>query len=157
MQMSRRNRQIILLSVLIALTLGFIWGNSLLPSEISSGISGSVAELVNKIFGAVFPGYSPSAEAGGDGLIRKLAHFTEFMVLGIELTVLVYRILRSNIVLPPFCGLLAALCDETIQLFSEGRGSKVSDVWIDFAGVMVGFLLVILISRKRSGSRENDV
>ncbi len=143
--MSRRRTQIIILSILIVVTLGFIWGNSMLSAEDSSEISGSVLEFIENILERIFPWYSPS-EAAGDTLIRKLAHFTEFMILGIELTILIYRLLKKTLVLPPFCGLLAALCDETIQIFSDGRGSLVSDVWIDFGGVLVGFILVVLIS-----------
>ena len=35
--------------------------------------------------------------------------------------------------------------DETIQLFSPGRSSQVTDVWIDFAGVVTGTLLAFLV------------
>ena len=41
---------------------------------------------------------------------------------------------------PALLGVLTALCDETIQLFYAGRGSRVTDVWIDFAGVVTGIL-----------------
>ena len=33
-------------------------------------------------------------------------------------------------------GLLTALTDETIQLFVPGRSGQVTDIWIDFSGVM---------------------
>ena len=42
-------------------------------------------------------------------------------------------------------GLMTALTDETIQLFSLGRSSQVTDVWIDFAGVVTGTLLAFLV------------
>ncbi len=151
--MSRRNIQIIILSILIVVTLGFIWGNSMLPAEDSSEISGSLLEFIEGILERIFPWYSPSAETG-DTLIRKLAHFAEFMLLGIELTILVYRLLKRSLVLPPFCGLLVAVYDETLQLFSDGRSSQVSDVWIDFGGVLVGFLFVFLISYIRQHKRS---
>lgn len=35
--------------------------------------------------------------------------------------------------------------DETIQIFSPGRGSSLIDVWIDFSGVCLGFLLSRLL------------
>ena len=37
-------------------------------------------------------------------------------------------------------GLLTALTDETIQLFVPGRSGQVTDIWIDFSGVMTAFL-----------------
>ena len=43
------------------------------------------------------------------------------------------------------CDKLTALTDETIQLFSPGRSSQVTDVWIDFAGVVTGTLLAFLV------------
>ena len=46
---------------------------------------------------------------------------------------------------PLLAGLMTALTDETIQLFSLGRSSQVTDVWIDFAGVVTGTLLAFLV------------
>ena len=43
------------------------------------------------------------------------------------------------------CDKLTALTDETIQLFSPGRSSQVTDVWIDFAGVVTGTLLAAFL------------
>ena len=42
---------------------------------------------------------------------------------------------------PILGGLLTALTDETIQLFSPGRSSQVLDVWLDFMGVLAGLLV----------------
>lgn len=44
-----------------------------------------------------------------------------------------------------FAGLITALMDETIQLFSAGRSSQVTDVWIDFAGCVVGIVVCTAI------------
>ena len=42
-----------------------------------------------------------------------------------------------------FAGLLAAVIDETIQLFVEGRAGMIVDVWIDLGGVVFGSLLML--------------
>lgn len=87
-----------------------------------------------------------------DQLVRKLAHFAEFGLLGCELAALLVvrdRVGSQDIANCLFAGLSAALIDETIQLFTN-RGSQVQDVWLDFAGVCsgIGLALVILaISR----------
>jgi len=53
-----------------------------------------------------------------------------------------------------FAGLAVAIVDETIQIFSA-RGSQVSDVLLDFSGVVAGvvitlfFYAVIVRSRKK--------
>ena len=44
-------------------------------------------------------------------------------------------------------GALAALCDETIQLFVPGRSGQIADVWLDTAGCLTGALLTLLIFR----------
>lgn len=44
-------------------------------------------------------------------------------------------------------GTLAALCDETIQLFVPGRSGQIADVWLDTAGCLTGALLTLLIFR----------
>ena len=58
---------------LTACCLVFIWGNSLLPGE----ISGAISDFVKNILAAIFEQGKPEPENGGF-LLRKLAHFTEF-------------------------------------------------------------------------------
>ena len=53
---------------------------------------------------------------------------------------------------------LAALCDETIQLFVPGRSGQITDVWLDTAGYLTGALLTLLLfflCRKRPKQRKN--
>ena len=42
-------------------------------------------------------------------------------------------------------GLLTAVTDETIQRYVAGRSSQVTDVWIDFAGVVAGMLVSLVL------------
>ena len=70
----------VLLLILIVLTLLFIWGNSLLSREQSSDESAWVMHLVTPLLEA-FVGKGNVTEH----LVRKLAHFTEFAMLGFEL------------------------------------------------------------------------
>ena len=48
---------------------------------------------------------------------------------------------------PALLGLLTALTDETIQRFYAGRGSSVTDVWIDFAGVLCGMAAAFVLTQ----------
>ncbi len=76
-------------------------------------------------------------------LIRKLAHFTLYFVLGI----LWMRVLKEHSISIPrqmiyamlFC-LVYACSDEIHQLFVEGRSGQVRDVCIDFIGCCVSIL-----------------
>ena len=140
------------LPVLIALTLALIWGHSLLGRELSSKESGFVTRLLTPVLELVV----------GRGnvtnlLVRKLAHFSEYTLLGTELC-LYFTLKRqdgkSGFLLSTAHGLFSAFLDETIQIFS-GRGPSVTDIWIDFSGVITGslILLLILLSRKRRNKK----
>ena len=140
-----KKRLTIFLTILIILTLTFIFQNSMesvaQSEEKSTAVMEKVCFLLERVVGK-----------GNvtDHLVRKLAHFFEFSVLGIEMSALYFlhhsprRTLYFSITLPVFCGLLAALTDDTIQIVSA-RGSQVQDVWLDFAGVCVGVGVVFAV------------
>lgn len=121
----------------LALNLLFIWGNSLLPGE----VSGAFSDWVKGILAAVLP--APEAPDGGGFLVRKMAHFTEFAALGMCLGWLC-AMLNKGKILPFFSGAAAACVDETIQRFVPGRGPGIRDVCIDAAGVLTGLALLYL-------------
>ena len=143
-----KKRRIALL-IAIVLTLAFIWGNSLLNREQSSDESAWVLQLVTPVL-ELFVGKGRVTEH----LVRKLAHFAEFALLGFELLFWfsgVREKRKDMLLLAMAHSLFAALTDETIQLFSA-RGSQVQDVWLDFAGATTGAafaLLIISLVRKR--------
>ena len=80
-------------------------------------------------------------------LLRKIAHFAEFAVLGVLATGTFYRAKHFLLLKPLSCSLMIALSDETIQLFSAGRAGLIKDVWLDFCGAVCGTLLMWLIFR----------
>ena len=87
--------------------------------------------------------FLPSTGAsGGGGLLRKLAHFTEFACLGALLTWL-HALLGRNGWWSLGWGFLAACVDETIQRFVPGRGPNFFDVLLDTGGVTLGILLLL--------------
>ena len=127
------------LTVLIVLTLIFIFRNSTDSKEESSALSLYVKELV----GPILVGKGNVTEH----LVRKLAHFTEFFALGTEFSFLIInekQVAPAGISLILLAGLVSALSDETIQLFFD-RGSSVMDVWLDFAGYCSAVALILLI------------
>lgn len=128
---------------LLVLNLCFIWGNSLLPGELSGGFSDWVKGILDALFGA-----GPEKPSIGGGLLRKLAHFTEFTCLGMLLSWLV-RMLREkkwqHLLYPLAAGVAVAALDECIQLFVPDRGPAVKDVGIDTLGVTMGIVIISLI------------
>jgi VanZ family protein len=139
--MIRTEKRLRLCAALIVVNLCFIWGNSLLPGEISGAISDAVKNLLRWCLSFL---NLPSGGGGGGGLLRKVAHFTEFACLGGLFTWL-FSMLRRPAWLALGCGFLAACVDETIQIFVPDRGPSVFDVLIDTAGVAVGVTLLLLL------------
>ncbi|MGN0974829.1 MAG: VanZ family protein [Gemmiger sp.] len=120
----------------------FIFHNSLENATISSARSQAVMEAINRALAKVHLG--PLSHH----TVRKLAHFSEYCLEGflLMLCLRVYtRRFVRHVSWPLFGGLFTALCDETLQIVSLGRSSSVIDVWIDFAGVVAGLLVALLI------------
>lgn len=135
--MIRTNRRMGVCIALLIAILTFIWGNSLMPGEISQAISDWVQSL---LFGVQPRNGVPAA---GNGLLRKAAHFTEFAALGTNLAWL-FGMLQKGKLLPFACGAAAACIDETIQMFVPERSPGVLDVLIDCSGVLCGIVLLYL-------------
>ena len=132
--MIRTDKRLRLCGVLLAGILCFIWGNSLLPAEISRAFSDWVK-------GLLFPA-SGAAGNIGSGLLRKIAHFTEFTALGMALGWL-FAMLEKKMYCPLLLGTAVACVDETIQHFVPGRAPGIRDIAIDTAGVAVGIGLLM--------------
>ena len=112
-------------------TLVFIFVNSCLPKEISSEESAAVGGFITSLIPEDTDLYRFVTE-----YIRKIAHFTEYGMLGIEIAVyiMIYgkgrvRLALLSSLIPLFVG----FTDETIQILSD-RGPSISDVWIDLGG-----------------------
>jgi VanZ family protein len=77
-------------------------------------------------------------------LIRKIAHLTEYFILGI----LLYKTYRGYIyggfeVIAILTGFIYACSDEFHQSFVPGRSPAVRDVVIDTTGVILGVLFIL--------------
>ena len=134
--MIRTEKRVYLCLTLLILNLLFIWGNSLMPGEVSKAISMWVKDLLFHL--------TPGAgnPQMGHGLLRKIAHFTEFGCLGFLFCWLISMLGKR-----PWHSLiysvLAACIDEGIQCFVPDRGPGLRDVLIDTAGAALGILLLL--------------
>ncbi len=149
--MIRTDKRLRLCKALLICNLIFIWGNSLLPGEISGALSDWVKEILAILF------RSTGEDTPGGFPLRKLAHFTEFACLG-GLLFWYLGMLEKPKTLGFCLGAAAACIDETIQIFVPDRGPGIRDVGIDCGGVMTGMLLMLLVhhffQRKRKKSME---
>ena len=120
------------------------------PKVVSDGESGKWLEILSRVF--------PMLSDAEDGmfLVRKAAHFTEYAILGILLALEFANYVKGwfrRFVEPVMTALTAAVIDETIQLFVEGRSGQVSDIWIDTAGAALGILITLAIIGNRRSKR----
>ena len=121
--------------------LGFIFGNSLQTAPESSALSGAVLDLFDPLLG-----HSSRSEEELAHILRKLAHFAEFSLLGLSLcgTAHGFSLPRPRLSAAA-CGILAAAADEFLQRFAEGRSPQLTDVMLDSAGVLFGLCLWMLL------------
>mgnify|MGYP000181735826 CR=1 FL=1 len=120
----------------------FIFSNSMQIGDVSESASGRVLLLMKKVFTRL--GMPGVANHLTDHIVRKLAHFCEYALEGFLLTLCLRVYTRHffvHISWPILGGLLTALTDETIQMFSDGRSSQLTDVWLDLSGAMAGILV----------------
>lgn len=135
----------VLLPLALLGCIAFIFSNSMAVGVVSSGSSGRVLAKMRLLLRRL--GQPALADRLTMHIVRKMAHFCEFALEGF-LLMLCTRVYSRNALrhlsVPLLCGVLTALTDETIQLFSDGRSSQVTDVWLDSAGALTGILVALL-------------
>lgn len=136
----------LLLSLLI---MGFIFGNSMMDAVDSNSESRFLTAFVQSVLNWL--GFHvPIGEL--HHIIRKCAHFTEFALESffVAKALAAFGVRRPTwLAYALFIGLLTAVIDENIQLYSIGRSGQVTDVLLDFSGTIVGVVMAMLINSKR--------
>ncbi len=131
----------VILLLLILATLCFIFARSTKAPADSAAESDKVRDFLEEVL-------PPDSETTDFVLtnVRKIAHFSEFGLLGI-LTVFLFATYRCRAAFVGrwlVFGFFAAFADETIQMFT-GRGPAIADVWIDVGGYLFYSILTFLI------------
>lgn len=107
------------------------------PAEESSNSS---AKIVNLVLNTL--NLDQSNEEVLTVIVRKGAHFTEYLILSglITITYGAFNNKKNYSFILLVC-ILVALSDEFLQGFIMGRSSEVRDVLIDFSGALMFFLI----------------
>ena len=95
----------------------------------------------------------------GEKVIRKLAHFGIYTLLGIWSIcfLLTFNIKEKfQIAITSIWGFAYALTDEFHQSFSFGRHASINDVIIDTLGVIFGLLLVLLVLKIKEKIKKSQ-
>ncbi len=87
-------KQLTILNILITATILFAWGHSLMPGDLSEEESSRALDLLRPFLEIIFGRGNVT-----DHLVRKLAHFSEYALLGCELC-LRQQILRAASSIP---------------------------------------------------------
>lgn len=140
----------IIRGILIILLLGTCWlifGFSSQDSEKSSGISMNVSKVIVDLFKGNESNETKLQLAKNiEHIIRKLAHFSIYTLVGLLLMSLVSTYNLTNkrkIIISLVAGFLYACSDEIHQLFVAGRSCEIRDVLIDTSGILLGILICI--------------
>lgn len=121
--------------MIIWMVIIFVMSNQ--PGEISSNQS----ELVLKIFRTIGIDLNMYWGELATFIIRKLAHFTEYLIL----YMLVYNAINTSengikkLFLPLIITCIYAITDEVHQYFIPGRVMSIKDILIDSSGGLLGY------------------
>ena len=122
-----------------------IWGHSLMPASVSHKESSGIFEWLHRFLPFLT-----------HGLLRKIAHFSAFAILGGLLSAAFMQCDTFSIHRPIGIAFLCAFVDETIQLFVTGRSGQISDLWIDLSGACVASLLLWVVRKLRKSHRSES-
>lgn len=147
LQMSRQEKTAaVVFGILTLFILAFIWVHSMLPRAASAEESSALMRWIKPI---VDPA-NKMDDASFHHNLRKAAHFIEYAALGFCICGF-YRNLKWKrkslctfvIILSP---ILAASIDESIQIFAQDRGPRLSDVLLDSCGALCGIGVFLFLA-----------
>lgn len=150
-----------MLIILTIMWMILIFSMSAKPADESTEISIAVGRIYCELF---YPGYSEMTEDEQfytaediDHPLRKVAHVTEFAVLGVLVSLSAGELLsdrKKQFSTALIISVLYAASDELHQLFVPGRSAEIRDILIDSGGVLIGVLIIAVIVILREKTRE---
>lgn len=158
------NKKRIVLWLLLGAWMIVIFSFSAMAAPSSDELSGGITQTVIKLVAPGFETYSGDMQANvleqvNHG-IRKLAHASEYAVLGIIALLLLLsyqKTLRFQISAAVLLCAAYAASDEAHQILVSGRSPQATDVLIDTCGAAIGIALVAwMICQKRNRKKSDN-
>ena len=141
----RYRRLLLAFSTFSAVT--FIFFHSLMSGEASGEVSGGLFLRLEAVLG-----WLPFFD---HALLRKIAHFLEYALLGIHAPL--YAVLwRRGVIVSSMLCLLVPLLDEGIQYFVPGRAASLQDALLDTAGALFGCICTVAVLLMLNRRRKNE-
>lgn len=146
--MKNQKKSLILIRITLWLLL-FLWMAIIFMFSAESGTkssstSGNITQVVIDVIVPSFPSLDEATQTSIfneiSHIVRKSAHFFNFLILGLISCFLTatYTRKKISIIYPLIFCLLYAISDEVHQLFVPNRGGTIKDVLIDFSGATLG-------------------
>lgn len=159
-------KMLFFVGILLILHMTFIFQLSNRNATLSSKDSAKTLNVVKVITDEELSDYIKGKPVVNIGikqkLIRKLAHFSFYLILGMILYCFIY-LLKKPFIYAVIIGILFAFSDEFHQLFISGRGGRLFDVYIDSVGSTIGIFimygiieLILFLKRKKRLNENND-
>jgi VanZ family protein len=155
---------IVLSLLLVVAVMVMIYSFSAQTGEESGAMSGKLTTWVLNLLVPDFANFSPEKQEAIRStvglIVRKLAHFSEYALLGFSLMLHIAQIQKKTAVRLPVLwawgiGTLYAASDEFHQGFVAGRGPSIVDVTIDSAGVIAGVLFLAWILLRKTKKKAS--
>ena len=143
----------VIMTVLLICTLFTIFRFSSQNGTQSKGISTKVTEFIlsfSQKYQKADTKEKTQIRNRTNAIIRKVAHFSIYTLLGFLLMGLMTKTKikeKWRILITVGLGIIYAILDEFHQSFSPGRTPKITDVYIDTLGIILGVLLILLITK----------
>lgn len=139
---------LLVLAIFIPLTIfSFSSQNGEASQGLSRKISGKIVEITS--IGQDLNEYELAERINKvDRVIRKIAHFSLYTILGITIMSFFCTIKmedKKRVIITTIIGMLYAISDEIHQIFVPDRSPHVTDVMLDTLGVIFGVLIVLLV------------
>ncbi len=147
----KRKTYIIISAILLVAVMVIIFMLSAENGEKSSDTSGRFVEILTFILGFTPP----------EDVIRTLGHFCEFAALGFLSANMLFAYKdKLKPVLTALLSLGYAVTDEIHQIFVPERACQISDLAVDFAGIILGTIvfsiIYLIIQRFERYKNENN-
>ncbi|WP_313119224.1 VanZ family protein [Proteiniclasticum ruminis] len=127
--------------------MGFIFYLSSQDGSASGKLSGGLSDVLYALLQFL---RIPLSEETFHFLLRKGAHFTAYLFLGLLFAFWLEARTLKDYALCLFYSFLYALTDELHQRFVPGRSGELRDVFIDTSGAFTGLVLLSIVSRIRA-------
>ena len=140
----------ILLAMLLALGIRTIFSFSNMEGELSNSLSKEVTVHIQEWVSRYFSINQNDSFWKSDlhSIVRKAGHVIEYFLLGLLVCSFFQVITRRQwltLLLSPLVCFGVAAVDEWLQYFAEGRGPRMSDIWLDMGAATVGILLMSVV------------